>query len=155
MAKSKRTTDQKEKALISDRSLNPYPGKVRSELFRKSAFFDPRDLVQVKYEMLREVEKDGISISKASENFGMSRPSYYQARNDFNSGGIPALAGDKRGPKYAHKVTDEIFQFVEKQMKKNACISSAMLSDAIFQHFQVKIHKRTIERAIKKNDRPR
>jgi hypothetical protein len=35
----------------------------------------PRDLVQVKYEMLRRVRVDGHSVSQSATGFGLSRPS--------------------------------------------------------------------------------
>jgi hypothetical protein len=49
----------KVKALLEEGTLNPTPDKVRDPKFRENEFFDPRDLVQVKYEMLRRasVEK--------------------------------------------------------------------------------------------------
>src|SRR5208283_4501845 len=46
-------------ALAEDGTLNPAPEKVRDPKFQEDGFFDPRDIVQVKYEMLRRasVEK--------------------------------------------------------------------------------------------------
>lgn len=76
-------------------------------LFRDSAFFDPSDLVQVKYEMLRSVERDGRAVVEAAEAFGLSRPVYYVARELFNREGLPGLLPRKRGPKRPHKLTEE------------------------------------------------
>ena len=45
----------KVQALLEEGTLNPAPDKVRDPKFRENEFFDPRDLVQVKYEMLRRV----------------------------------------------------------------------------------------------------
>ena len=72
--------DPKVESLRQQATLNPRPQTVTDDLFTDSEFFDPRDLVQVKYEMLRRVEKDGHSISEAATRFGFSRPSFYQAR---------------------------------------------------------------------------
>ena len=52
---AKRRGDPKVEALRAERSLNPRPGEVRDPSFASSEFFDPRDLVQVKYEMVRQV----------------------------------------------------------------------------------------------------
>ena len=45
--------DPKDRPLRQQGSLNPHPDQVTDELFRNNNFFDARDLVQVKYEMLR------------------------------------------------------------------------------------------------------
>ena len=141
--------DEKEELLKNARCLNPHPERVRNKVFHTGSFFDPRDLVQVKYEMLREVDREGTSVSKAATDFGMSRPSFYQAKADFELGGIPALSGQKRGPRGAHKVTDEIRAFIEAETAKSPNFDSTALSDSILSQFKVKIHPRTIERAVK------
>jgi hypothetical protein len=47
--------DLKERALEEAGVLNPDPESVTDGRFRSQEFFDPRDLVQVKYEMVRRV----------------------------------------------------------------------------------------------------
>jgi len=69
MAKSK---DAKSKALGEHGSLNPRPQDVKDELFQGSEFFDPHDIVQVKYEMLRRVRVDRVSVTRATQAFGFS-----------------------------------------------------------------------------------
>jgi len=49
----------KRQALRQQGVLNPRSQDVQHELFQNSNFFDPKDLVQVKYEMLRQVGIDG------------------------------------------------------------------------------------------------
>jgi hypothetical protein len=88
MAKKPRA-DRKEVALPQEGTLNPHPEQVTDELFRTNQFFDARDLVQVKYEMLRRVYSDGQPISRAAAAFGFSRPSFYQAQATFQQGGLP------------------------------------------------------------------
>ena len=41
-------------ALAEDGTLNPAPEKVRDPKFQADGFFDPRDIVQVKYEIDRK-----------------------------------------------------------------------------------------------------
>jgi len=89
-------------------ALNPRPEDVTDELFKAGEFFDARDVVQVKYEMLRRVEKEGRPITEAASAFGFSRPSFYQAQFAFEQGGIAGLVPHKRGPKEAHKLTNKI-----------------------------------------------
>jgi hypothetical protein len=45
---AKRRVDPKAEALAESRTLNPHPEAVTDEQFGSSAFFDARDLVQVK-----------------------------------------------------------------------------------------------------------
>ena len=75
-------------ALAEDGALNPAPEKVRDPKFQEGGFFDPRDIVQVKYEMLRRASVENASVTDVSEEYGVSRPTYYQAKADFDEGGI-------------------------------------------------------------------
>ena len=70
-------------ALAEDGALNPAPEKVRDPKFQEGGFFDPRDIVQVKYEMLRRASVEKASVTEVSEEYGVSRPTYYQAKADF------------------------------------------------------------------------
>ena len=55
--------DPKVEALREERTLNPRPEAVTDEAFAASEFLDARDLVQVKYEMVRRVRVDGETVS--------------------------------------------------------------------------------------------
>ena len=83
-------TDAKSQLLREHGTLNPRPQLVSDGLFHGSEFFDPRDLVQVKYEMLRRVETEGLPVNQSAAAFGFSRPSFYQAQASFQQGGLPA-----------------------------------------------------------------
>ena len=48
----------KKKKLTESGTLNPNAHKITDPLFKSNDFFDPDDLLQAKYEMLRRVEKD-------------------------------------------------------------------------------------------------
>ena len=74
---ARRRQDPKVAALRAERSLNPRPEEVTDEAFGASEFFDPRDLVQVKYEMVRRARVDGVPVSRSAAAFGFSRPSFY------------------------------------------------------------------------------
>jgi hypothetical protein len=69
MAKAKKR-DPKSTALARDGVLNPNPGAVRDVVFTGKPFFDAKDLVQVRYEMVRRHQIDGITISDAAAAFG-------------------------------------------------------------------------------------
>ena len=78
--------------------LNPHPERIRAPWFRSGDFFDPHDLIQAKYEMLRHVQVDGASKAEAAALFGMSRPTFYQAEAAFASEGLAGLLPRQRGP---------------------------------------------------------
>ena len=68
----------KEDSLKGNGSFNRRYMNVHANIFKTGPFFDPRDLIQVKYEMLRAVAKDGVRITDAANEFGFSRKTYYQ-----------------------------------------------------------------------------
>jgi hypothetical protein len=75
----KKKLDRKLNSLRQGNALHPNARGVTDGLFQAGDFFDARDLVQVKYEMLRRVRKHGASVVEASSAFGLSRPTYYEA----------------------------------------------------------------------------
>src|SRR4029453_16668596 len=104
--------DAKAEALRRHGALHPHPEQVRDPLFGSHEFFDARDLVQVKYEMVRRVEADGHSVAQTTEALGCSRPTFYQAQSAFKAHGLPGLVPRKRGPRGAHKLDDGVMAFV-------------------------------------------
>ena len=147
--------DPKTQALRQSGTLNPRPKDVRNELFREQEFFDPRDLVQVKYEMLRRVSKDSDSISEAAASFGFSRPSFYQAQTAFKADGLAGLVPHKRGPKQGHKLTTEILQFLRKARGDDAGLKATALAEMVQERFGTTIHPRTIERRLLRDQKKR
>ena len=73
---------KKIETLRSCGALNRNPQKVCHPLFTENDFFDPHDLVQLKYETIRAVEVDGRPIAQASVDFGLSRPTIYEAQEN-------------------------------------------------------------------------
>lgn len=147
--------DPKAQSLRQGGTLNPRPLDVRDELFRDNAFFDPRDLVQVKYEMLRRVTQEGHSISQAAASFGFSRPSFYQAQTAFEAHGLAGLTPQKRGPKQGHKLTPEILEFVRTARTEDAGATAAALAQMVQERFGVAVHSRTIERGLLRHQKKR
>src|SRR5438132_1544400 len=92
--------DEKAAALRRQHALNPRAQAVSDSAFTSgNAFFDARDLVQVKYELLRRVSEDGQPVTQAAADFGFSRPSFYQAQAVFEAEGLPGLVPQRPGPK--------------------------------------------------------
>ena len=95
---SGRGEDPKVAALREARALNPRPEAVTDEAFAAGGFLDARDIVQVKYEMVRRVNVDGRPVSEAAASFGFSRPSWYAAAAALDEGGLPGLLRARPGP---------------------------------------------------------
>ena len=147
MAREKINLD-KHKALQQHGTLNPRPQDVHHPLFQDSDFFDPNDLVQVKYEMLRQVQVDKRTVSRTAKEFGFSRPSFYQAEFAFEQGGLSGLLPQKRGPRNGHKLTPKVMEFVGEQRTVEPSLSFAQLAEQVQHNFHVKVHPRSIERQL-------
>ena len=145
----KRKNDLKNEILRQHTSLNPRPEGVKDELFAEYEFFDSHDTVQVKYEMLRRVQKDGWSVSQAAKIFGFSRNAFYQARIAFQQAGIVGLFRERPGPRHAHKLSEEVMDFVKKHLEENSSLSTLDLRQLIEERFGISVHRRSIERALK------
>ncbi len=145
----------KAEALGEDGALNPAPEKVRDPKFEENGFFDPRDIVQVKYEMLRRASVEKASVTDVSYEYGVSRPTYYQAKADFEDGGIAGLVPKKRGPRGPHKIQGEVLAFLQAQISPGEPIRARELAKLVQKELGLDVHPRTIERAVgaKKNSR--
>lgn len=128
--------------------LNRHPLNVSDPLFHENPFFDPNDLLQVKYEMLRQASHEGLSISKASKTFGFSRPAFYEAKFALTQEGIMGLAPKKTGPKHRHKLTDEVMRFINDRLVQDGTLAAKDLATEINTRFSTQIHPRSIERAL-------
>jgi transposase len=129
-------------------TLNPHPETVAFPLFHSSDFFDPADLVQVKYEMLRQVHVDKHSVSQSADAFGLSRPSFYQAQAALQKDGLFGLLPHKRGPQGGHKLTTEVMEFVAEQRTADPSRTAQQLAGAVRKRFQVQVHARSIQRQL-------
>ena len=139
----------KRRSLQQSGTFNPRSDEVGHPLFKSSDFFDPRDLLQLKYETLRALEQDDYSIAQAAQEFGLSRPTIYQAQAQFEQGGLPGLLPRKRGPKKPHKWSDEIAAFVEQALVKEPELAAPELVVRLRDRFKIQLHRRTVEKALK------
>ena len=143
-------TDEKASALLRSGTLNRSAQDVTDALFRESDFFDARDLVQVRYEMLRRVDHDGLPVTAAAERFGVSRPTYYQARTAFDRAGLEGLLPRKRGPRGGHKLTAEVTAWLAAAREADPALTSEALASLAQEHFAVHVHRRSVERALRR-----
>jgi transposase len=146
--KKTRPKDPKTEALQAAGALHPHPGAVQDETFSHHEFFDPRDHVQVKYEMLRRHRTEGRPVTEVAGAFGVSRQAFYTANASFETQGMSGLLPRRRGPKRAHKCTDAVLDFVEAWRTEDDAHAGDSVSEAVRHRFGVAIHPRSIERAL-------
>ncbi len=141
-----RGEDPKVAALREARALNPRPEAVTDEAFAAEEFLDPRDLVQVKYEMVRRVRVEGGGVSATAARFGFSRPSWYAAARALDAAGLPGLL---------HKLTAEIVAFAAAALDEDPSLRSGELAGRVEETFGIRVHPRSIERAVARSQRPK
>jgi transposase len=139
-------SSRKTQLLRQESALNPRAAAVTDPLFQQSEFFDPADLLQVKYEMLRQVQREGQLVSEAARAFGLSRPSFYQAQAAFEEAGLAGLLPRPRGPHEGHKLTAAVMEFVAPLRAQHPARSWQEISQLIQQQFSISVHPRSIAR---------
>jgi len=154
MSQSRRR-DPKPDALRRQGSLNAHPERVQDPLFATTDFFDARDLVQVKYEMVRRVRVDGHPVSRSAAAFGVSRPTLYQAQAALARGGLPALVPKKPGPRRAHKLSPAVVAFLHRARTVDPSVRPSELARRVRARFGRTVHPRSIERALARREKKR
>jgi len=138
----------KRRALEAAGTFNPRFARVRHELFRRLPFFDPQDLLQLKYEAVRAVQVESQPLARAAADFGLSRPTLYQAQRQFQAQGLEGLYPRKRGPKGAHKLTEPVRVQLQAWAAAEPQMSARELARRVRQRWKIKVHPRTIEKAL-------
>jgi transposase len=152
MAKRSRH-DPKLDALRQRGALHARADEVTDPSFLESDFFDPRDLVQVKYEMLRRVRVDGHPVARAARAFGFSRPSFYEAQTALARAGLCGLVPAKRGPRRAHKLSADVLAFLRGELAEDSGLTPAELARRLLDRFQLVVHPRSVERALARSEK--
>jgi transposase len=119
--------EAKRAALQATGTLNPHPETVADPLFRAGGFFDPRDLLQVRYEMVRRHRVEGMPVTTAAAVFGVSLPTAYQAQALFDAGGLAGLLPKRRGPKQGHKLTPQVIAYIDRRRQEQADVRMSQL----------------------------
>ena len=151
---ARRSEDPKVAALREERSLNPRPEAVRDPAFAGSEFLDARDMVQVKYEMVRRVRVEGEAVSRSAAESRFSRPSYYQAASAIDAGGLAALVPARPGPRRAHKMSDDVVAFAHERLGADPALRAADLVGPIEERFRLR-YPRSVERALARAAQPK
>lgn len=146
--------DRKLAALRAQHAAHPHPDTVRDPVFTSGdPFFDPRDLVQVRYEMLRRVREEGRSVTATAAAFGVSRPAFYAAAAHFAAAGLPGLVPERPGPRRAHKLSDAVVDELVTSQEADSALTSADLARIAAERFGIGVHRRSVERAMARRKR--
>lgn len=144
--------DLKTGALRRAGALHPHPERVHDEAFLQDPFFDPRDRVQVKYEMVRRHRVEGRPVTEVAAAFSVSRQAFYEATAAFEADGLPGLLPKRPGPRHAHKCSEEILEFAAHWSGPG---EDPDVTTAIARRFHVTIHPRSLERALGRRKKKR
>ena len=127
----------------------PPPRKSRRRTISRALLFRPtRDLLQVKYEMLRRVRIEGQQVGLTAATFGFSRMSLYQLRKRFEAAGLAGLLPQRKGPRRAHKLSEDVLDFVLETLKTESELRTVELPQRVAKQFGISVHLRSIERAL-------
>ena len=141
----------KEENLKKNWCFNSNHENVTADIFNDVPFFDKKDLVQVKYEMVRAASREEGSITEIAGAYSFSRKSYYQISEAFKAGGLCALLPKKTGPKKASKLNAEALAFIDVFLAGNKNAKAREISGALEAETGISVHPRTIYRHLKKN----
>ena len=128
------------------RCLHPTPELVHDERFQEEGgFFDPKDIVQVKYELLRLCHVEGNDVASACARFGFSRTTYYKVYEAFLDGGIPALMGRPKGRPKPIKLNEIVLGYLIAEKAKNPNLAALKMVSDIMNRYAVKLSERMIQ----------
>lgn len=136
----------KKEILLANGTFNKNHEKVKDEKFLTEPFYDPMDIVQVKYEMLKDATEGSRQIAKLADEFGLSRASFYKIKEAFESRGLSALVPEKPGPKKPYKLTEPYKEYIDKYISEKPKASSNEIAANLRKDKGMKVSKRTVER---------
>jgi transposase len=129
--------------------LHPAAEAVVAEPFRcHPRFFATFDKVQVKYEMLRAHVIDGQSASAAASAHGYSRAAFYLVQAAFDRSGMVGLLDERPGRRGPLRVSPEVVAFLEARRRETPEASGAQLARELDAAVGVRLHRRTVEKAL-------
>ena len=153
MPRNRKGHDPKLEALHEFGAVHAHPDQVRDPLFLGDVFFDSRDLVQVRYEMLRRVRVEGHSITDTAAAFGLSRQSFYEIQGNMEREGITGLLPRKRGPRHARKLKNVAMAVVAAELEREPNLAATALARRLAVRLDLHVHPRSIERALQRQEK--
>ena len=147
--------ENKKKFLEQEGLLNPKPERVSHPLFKTLDFFDPLDLPQVRYEMIRAARVEKNTVAEACKLFGFSREYFYKLERTFMARGYVALVGSTMGRRPIIALNQEIVNFIVHRKIDENQLSGENLRQEIKRQYNVDCSRRTVERIVEKLGLPK
>ena len=142
--------EAKKKFLEQEGLLNPKPERLSHALFKTLDFFDPLDLPQVRYEMIRAARVEKISVTEACRLFGFSREYFYKLERNFMARGYVSVLGSTMGRRPLIALNQEIVNFLVHRKIEEPKLSGEDLRKEIRHLYNVDCSRRTVERIVQK-----
>lgn len=144
-----RRRPDKRRGLEQEGTLHPDRARVRAALFwEHPAFFDARDELQVKYELLRAHFVDQQPVATVCAAFGYSRQTFYVLRDRFARRGIGGLRDGRPGPVGPRKCTPEVVAFLRAHRADDPSLPITTLMARLARERGMHLHRRTVERLV-------
>ncbi len=131
--------------------LNQKPERIVTLRFADNDFFDPLDLPQVRYEMLRSARIEKIPVAQTCKAYGFSREYFYKLERNFKAHGLVALLGSPKGRRPLIAINQEVVNFIVHRKIDNPKLSGDDLRKEILQLYKIDCSRRTVERVIEKS----
>ncbi len=128
--------------------INTKPDRIIHSLFQNNDFFDPLDLMQVRYEMLRAARIENMTVSEACKQFGYSREYFYSLNRDFISRGFAGIMGSIMGRPPLLAQNPEIINYILQRKFTEPNLTGEDLRRELKSKFQLECSRRTVERLI-------
>src|SRR5262249_32985981 len=90
----------------------------------------------------------GVRPGQAAASFGLSRQSFYTAKQAIAERGLAGLLPGKPGPKGGHKLTDEVLDCLEELLRADPDRRPAQLAADVQARFGVAVPARAVRRAL-------
>jgi transposase len=140
----------RQRALEAAGLRHPAPEAVTAAAFvEHPEFFAAFDKVQVKYEMLRAHLVEGETVTATAAAHGYSRASFYLVARAFEEAGMVGLLDERPGRRGPVKLSAEVLAFLEARRRERPGASGAELADELERALGVRLHRRTVERALR------
>jgi len=139
----------RQRALEQAGLLHAAPEAVSAAPFvEHPEFFAAFDKVQVKYEMLRAHLVGGETVTAAAAAHGYSRASFYLVARAFEEAGMVGLLDERPGRRGPLKLSADVLAFLAQRRRERPDASGAELADELERALGVRLHRRTVERAL-------
>jgi transposase len=139
---------RKKDFLTREGLLNPKPERISHPPFHTLDFFDPLDLPQVRYELLRTARVENTPVAEACRQYGFSREYFYRLERAFMERGYVSLLGSRMGRRPIIALNQEIVNFIAHRKIEEPTISGEDLRVEILRLYKVACSRRTVERIV-------